>query len=122
MTIVYRASDDLVEIEEDGGRNEEIDCYNKVAQIEFKDGTVISIGYPKEKLAVWWIKVEKTGSAWHNLTVCNNENDQYYSDVFEIDARVKNVTYKKDPKCAADLSQVRAGYIGRTVIGNWDNG
>lgn len=122
MTIVYGHSDDLVEIEEEGWRSEEIDCYDKVAQIEFKDGTVISIGYPKEKLAVWWIKVEETGTAWHNLTVCNNENDQYHTDVFEIDARVKRVTYKNDPQCGADLSQVRAGYMGKTVIGDWEDG
>ena len=89
MVVIHGASDDLVEIVGSAYVPNEIDCYDKDVKITFADGTVIRIGYPKMDKAIWGITVEKQGSAWQNLTVCNNENDQYYTDVFEIDAEVE---------------------------------
>lgn len=89
MVVIHGASDDLVEIVGSAYVPNEIDCYDKDVKITFADGTIIRIGYPKMDKAIWGITVEKQGSAWQNLTVCNNENDQYYTDVFEIDAEVE---------------------------------
>ena len=91
MVKVYGYSDDLVEIEKiDGGKYEydEIGCYEKNVRLRFADGTVIIIGYCKPNLGVWWIKVEQKGTANQRLTICEDEDADPYSDVFEIDADV----------------------------------
>lgn len=89
MVVIHGASDDLVEIVGSTYVPNEIDCYDKDVKITFTDGTIIRIGYSKMNKAIWGITVEKQGSAWQSLTVCNNENDQFYSDVFEIEAEVE---------------------------------
>ena len=99
MVVIHGASDDLVEIVGSAYVPNEIDCYDKDVKITFADGTVIRIGYPKMDKAIWGITVEKQGSAWQSLTVCNNENDQFYSDVFEIEAEVEK--HEVIAKCAA---------------------
>ena len=88
MVKIYGCSDDLVEIEGSAYRENEIDCYGRDVRIWFADGTVIRIGYSKENLVVWWIKVEKQGTAKQALTVCENEDDEIYSDIFEIDSEI----------------------------------
>ena len=90
MAAVYGASDDLVEIEGTKYKENEIGCYKHDVRIRFTDGTVIRIGYPKEGLAVWWIEIEKYGSAYFALTGCVDENEDIYSDIFQIDAEVKS--------------------------------
>lgn len=90
MVKVYGCSDDLVEIEGSAYKVDEIGCYDSDVRIRFVDGTVIRVGYPKENLSVWWIEVEKTGTAHHVLDVCNNEDANPYSDVFTIDAEIKS--------------------------------
>ena len=95
MIKIYGASDDLVEIENSTYKEDEIGCYNSDVRIRFIDGTVIRIGYPKKTLlgdfiAVWWIEIEKQGTASHNLTFCENEDAEIYSDVFEIDSEIKS--------------------------------
>ena len=90
MVKVYGCSDDLVEIEGSAYKEDEIGCYDSDVRIRFVDGTVIRVGYPKENLGVWWIEVEKTGTAHHVLDVCNNEDANPYSDVFTIDAEIKS--------------------------------
>lgn len=87
MIKVYGASDDLLEIE----GYDEIDCYDKVVRVCFDDGTVIRCSYSKPGLAVWWIKVERQGTARQSLEVCMDENADPYSDVFTIDAKVTRV-------------------------------
>lgn len=89
MVKIYGASDDLVEI--DGSAYEqEIGCWEQDVRIRFLDGTIIRIGYPKEDMAVWWIEVEADGTAPHTLTVCDDEDADIYSDVFEIDSEIKS--------------------------------
>lgn len=92
---VYGASDDLVEIENSDYKENEIGCYNSDVRIRFVDGTVIRIGYPKRlssdvTIAVWWIKVEKIGTALSTLALCANEDANPYSDVFEIESEIKS--------------------------------
>lgn len=86
MIKVYGYSDDLVEIE--GDFNEGIGCFDKNVRIAFKDGTTILIGYCKPNLGVWWIVVEKQGTAPQKLTVCEDEDAEIYSDIFEIEAPI----------------------------------
>ena len=84
MIKIYGCSDDLVEIEGSIYSEDEIGCYEYDVIIEFYDGTVIRIGYGKPNLAIWSINV-KQGTARQKLTVCNDEEAELYSDVFEID-------------------------------------
>ena len=90
MAKVYGASDDLVEIENSTYKEDEIGCYESDVRIRFLDGTVIRVGYPKDGLAIWWIEVEKQGTAEHRLTICEDEDARIYSDVFEIDSEIKS--------------------------------
>ena len=101
MTKVYGASDDLVEIEGSAYKEDEIGCYEHDVRIRFLDGTVIRVGYPKDGLAVWWIEVEKQGTAEQKLTICEDEDARIYSDVFEIDSEIKShsVIKQKYERC-----------------------
>ena len=90
MVKVYGASDDLCEIKGSAYKEDEIGCYDSDVRIRFVDGTLIRVGYPKEEAAIWWIKVEKKGTAAQSLTVCDDEDATPYSDVFEIDAEIKS--------------------------------
>ena len=90
MVKVYGASDDLVEIENSKYKEDEIGCYDHDVRIRFLDGTIIRVGYPKDGLAIWWIEIEKQGTAEHNMTICNDENARIYSDIFEIDSEIKS--------------------------------
>lgn len=95
MIKVYGASDDLVEIEGSAYKEDEIGCYDKEVRIRFLDGTVIRIGYPKHDAAIWWIEIERKGSAEQRLDVCNDEDAQIYSDVFCIDSEIKSHSLMK---------------------------
>lgn len=88
MTKIYGYSDDLVEIEYSNGGGDEIGCYNRNVRIAFRDGTKILVGYGKPGLGVWWIKVEKQGTAKQTLTICEDEDAEIYSDIFEIDSPI----------------------------------
>lgn len=89
MVKVYGASDDLVEIEGSAYKENEIGCFEQDVRIRFTDGTVIRVGYPKEDSAIWWIEVEKQGTAFQEFTTCHDEDARIYSDIFEIDAEIK---------------------------------
>lgn len=86
MIKVYGYSDDLVEVEGVRYPFNEIGCFEKDVRIRFMDGTVIRVGYPKADCACWWIEVEEKGTAKQSLTVCNDDEAEIYSDVFEIDS------------------------------------
>ena len=89
MIRIYGASDDLVEIEGSEYQEDEIGCYNHDVRIWFEDGTVILVGYGKEDAAVWWIKVEQSGTGNCTLTECNDVDAEIYSDIFEIDSEIE---------------------------------
>ena len=95
MVKVYGASDDLVEIENSQYKEDEIGCYDYDVRIRFLDGTIIRVGYPKDGLAIWWIEIEKQGTAEHKLTVCDDEDARIYSDIFEIDSEIKSYSVIK---------------------------
>ena len=88
MIRIYGHSDDLVVIENSTYEEDEIGCFNCDVRIGFADGTVIRVGYPKKGMAVWWIGVENQGSAFQKLTVCNDEDVEIYSDIFEIESEI----------------------------------
>lgn len=90
MVKVYGASDDLVEIENSKYKEDEIGCYEHDVRIRFLDGTVIRVGYPKDSRAIWWVEIEKQGTAEHLLTICEDEDARIYSDIFEIDSEIKS--------------------------------
>lgn len=90
MVKVYGCSDDLVEIENSKYKEDEIGCYGKDVRIRFIDGTVIRVGYPKKNIAVWFIEVENKGSAKQFLGICEDEDADIYSDVFEIDSEIRS--------------------------------
>ena len=90
MVKVYGASDDLVEIENSKYKEDEIGCYEHDVRIRFFDGTVIRVGYPKDGLAIWWVEIEKQGTAEQKLTICDDEDARIYSDIFEIDSEIKS--------------------------------
>lgn len=95
MAKVYGYSDDVVCIEHIDGGCTEIDCFNQDVRICFEDDTTIRVGYSKENAAIWWIEVEKHGTATQDLEVCEDENAKVYSDVFCIDAEVVSYTVIK---------------------------
>ena len=90
MVKVYGASDDLVEIENSKYKEDEIGCYDHDVRIRFFDGTVIRVGYPKDGLAIWWVEIEKQGTADQKMTICDDEDARIYSDIFEIDSEIKS--------------------------------
>lgn len=83
---IYGYSDDLVEIENSQYKEDEIDCYDKAIRFFFVDGTIISICYVKGD--VWKITHEAIGKAWYELTRCEDDDDDAYSDVFKIDSEI----------------------------------
>lgn len=89
MIRIYGSSDDLVEIEGSTYEEDEIGCYNQDVLIDFVDGTTIRVGYNKPDMAVWYIRIERQGAAPQALTVCEDEDNNIYSDIFEIDAEIR---------------------------------
>ena len=88
MIKIYGVSDDLVEIEGSKYDEDEIGCYDSEVRIRFTDGTVVRIGYPKPGMGVWWIEVEHKGTADMELTYCEDEDAEIYSDILMIDAEI----------------------------------
>ena len=88
MLKVYGCSDDLVEIEGAEYPNDEIGCFERDVKIKFTDGTEIKVGYSKPDLAIWWIRVEKRGTANQTMTSCWDEDAFPYSDVLTIDSEL----------------------------------
>ena len=83
---IYGYSDYLVEIENSQYKEDEIDCYDKAIRFYFVDGTIISICYAQG--GVWKITHEAIGKAWYELTRCEDDDDDAYSDVFKIDSEI----------------------------------
>lgn len=86
MSKVYGYSDDIVVIEHIEGGCTEIDCYDKDVAIKFEDGTVAHISYGKDNKAIWGIKITTFGGANYEITDCDDEDADIYSDILEIEA------------------------------------
>ena len=54
--------------------------------IDITDDTVIEVEYGKDGKGIWKIEVTHRGNAEQKLTICNDEDAEIYSDIFEIDA------------------------------------
>ena len=87
---IYGMSDDLVELEGSQYQEDEIGCYDSDVIIAFDDGTVIRISYGKPDGAIWEITLLKKGTAGNTIFICDDEDDEIYSDIFETDAEVRN--------------------------------
>lgn len=96
MIRVYGYSDDNLVLDGAPYPADEIDCFEQDVIVDFDDGTQIRAGYSKPNLDVWYIKVEKQGTAKQELTECFDEDAELYSDIFEIDA--KYVKHRKVDK------------------------
>lgn len=86
MTKVYGYSDDNLVVEGAPYPNDEISCFDRIVRIAFTDGTIIEAWYGKKGQAIWTIEVIEKGTARQTLTICEDEDADIYSDVFEIDA------------------------------------
>jgi len=86
MIKVYGYSDDNLVIEGAPYPYDEISCFERIVRIDFTDGTIIDTWYGKKGQAIWTIKVIKKGTARQTLTICEDEDADIYSDVFEIEA------------------------------------
>ena len=89
MIKVYGYSDDNLVIEGTPYPNDEISCFERIVRIAFTDGTIIDAWYPKKRQAIWAIRVIEKGTARQTLTICEDEDADIYSDVFEIEADFK---------------------------------
>ena len=86
MIKVYGYSDDNLVLDGAPYPADEIGCFEQDVIVEFDDGTRIRAGYPKKDIGVWYVKVEKKGTAPQKLIECFDEDAELYSDLFEIDA------------------------------------
>lgn len=77
-TELYGASDDLIELE--GDISEELSGGDKSALLIFSDGTVLTIKYGKEHLAIWAITLIKQGDLFGRIDFCSDEDAERYSD------------------------------------------
>jgi len=85
-TMVYGASDDLIEIEGDvsgevnyipDGDDEKKDSG---ALLVFSDGTILAVKYGKAKGGIWAIETIKKGVLFDRIEECDDENADPYSD------------------------------------------
>lgn len=91
MTNVRGYSDDLVYIESNSVETE-IPCEsNETVEIEFEDGTVIHVRYGC-RFATWEINVIRRGTASATLEMCAAHDEEFYSDSFTIDSKLKRVS------------------------------
>lgn len=63
-----------------------------MVHILFTDGTIIHVEYGKDEKGIWKIEVPHRGNAEQKLTICNDEDAEIYSDIFEIDAAIDKCT------------------------------
>ena len=89
MIRVYGYSDDNLVLEGAPYPNDEISCFERIVRIGFTDGTIIDAWYGEKGQAIWTIKVIEKGTARQTLTICEDEDADIYSDVFEIEADFK---------------------------------
>lgn len=83
-TVVYGASDDLIEFE--GDVYGEVGAYGtddedgKPVLLIFSDGTLLKVKYGKNDEALWGIELVKKGTLFDRIEVCEEENDAGYTD------------------------------------------
>lgn len=95
-TQIYGASDDLIEIQ--GDLSEEFGGGDKPCLLIFSDGTVLTIKYGKEHLAVWAITLIEQGDLFDNIVFCSNEDAERYSDTAHFKDGLKWVYFVREWK------------------------
>lgn len=93
-TEVYGASDDLIELE--GEISEELSGGEKPALLFFSDGTILTIKYGKEHLAVWEITLIEQGELFGMLDFCTDEDAERYSDTARFKDGLKWVYFFRE--------------------------
>ena len=84
-TIIYGASDDLIEVSGDV-KGEHCGDHNFLF---LSDGTILEVKYGKESLAVWEIRLVEKGALFMNIEPCFDEEASPYSDVASFADGVK---------------------------------
>jgi hypothetical protein len=79
-TKVYGVSDDLIEFEGDDLEGE-VSCYDDECLIFFTDGTILSCKYGKADLGIWQFTIIQKGKLFDKIEICEDEDDDIYSDI-----------------------------------------
>jgi len=91
-TKIYGTSDDLVKFE--GDLFGEVGCYGTYDRYEgvlviLSDGTLLEVKYGKGGQGVWGITVFNQGTLFNNISFCNDEDADPYSDVVLLHDGIK---------------------------------
>ncbi len=78
-TKVYGTSDDLIEFE--GDVSGEVMIASGPSLLVFNDGTILTINYGADGMALWKIVVLKEGPLLITIHRCTDEDAEVYSDV-----------------------------------------
>jgi len=97
-TQIYGASDDLIEIQ--GDLSEEFSGGEKPCLLIFSDGTVLTIKYGKEHLAVWAITLVTQGKLFSKISHCTDEDAERYSDTAHLQDGLEWVYFVREWKYA----------------------
>lgn len=89
-TVIYGASDDLIEGE--GELRGELNCYDTDGVLMiFSDGTVLKIEYGNS--GVWKITLVKQGPLFIQIVTTDDPDDEVYSDVAVFGHGLTGATY-----------------------------
>ena len=93
-TVIYGASDDLIEVDGDvRGEHSDDEGFLIVS-----DGTILKIKYGKDSMAVWEIRLIEKGTLFATINPCFDENADRYSDTAMFNDGVKWVYFTDDLK------------------------
>lgn len=95
-TELYGASDDLIELK--GDLSEEFSGGDEPCLLIFSDGTVLTIKYGKEHLAVWAITLITQGKLFKRIVYCTNEDAERYSDTAHFNGELEWVYFVREWK------------------------
>lgn len=93
-TQLYGASDDLLKLE--GDLSEEFYGGERPCLLIFSDGTVLTIKYGKEHLAVWAITLITQGKLFMRIVFCTDEDAERYSDTAHFNGGLEWVYIAKE--------------------------
>jgi len=91
-TIIYGASDDLIEFE--GDFSGEVGCYRtddsgRGVLVIVSDGTILEVKHGKNDDGIWEVKLRNKGSLFVRIDQCDNSEADPYSDVAHFKDGVK---------------------------------
>jgi hypothetical protein len=93
-TKVYGASDDLIEF--DGDVSGEVMIASGPSLLMFSDGTILTINYGDNDLAIWKIVVLMKGSLFKSVDICTDEDADVYSDVVHFQDGLTMAFHSRD--------------------------